>query len=109
MLVTLDGPGADYFFNQVFFIYHREIKFIDTSVRRGAIYVLLGDFNDCDIQYLIPTYNQFVNCTTTDNKTLDLFFCKLNVNMLIKLENVLPWETQTITCTGTVCHRIDQN
>ena len=34
--------------------------------------MLLGDFTDCDIQDLIPKYNQFVNCTTRDNKTLDL-------------------------------------
>ena len=39
--------------------------------------MLLGDFNDCDIQYLIPNYNQFVNCTTKDNKTLDLLFCNV--------------------------------
>ena len=30
--------------------------------------MLLGDFTDCDIQDLIPKYNQFVNCTTRDNK-----------------------------------------
>ena len=49
---------------------------IDDKYPEGAK-LLLGDFNDCDIQDLIPNYNEFVNCTTRDNKTLDLLFCNV--------------------------------
>ena len=36
--------------------------------------LLLGDFNGCSLRTYIPTYKQYVTCTTRENKTIDLCY-----------------------------------
>ena len=35
-----------------------------------------GDFNHCSLDYVLPTFHQFVDCSTRKNRTLALFVCK---------------------------------
>ena len=36
-----------------------------------------GVFNHASLSVRFPTFQQFVNCTTRENKTLDLFYAKI--------------------------------
>ena len=52
------------------------VHFMDENCPNG-IKLLLGDFNDCDIKRLIPSYQQCVKCSTREDKMLDLVFCNI--------------------------------
>jgi len=36
-----------------------------------------GDFNGCSLHTDIPTYKQYVTCTTRGNKTIDMCYCNI--------------------------------
>lgn len=39
--------------------------------------LILGDFNGCDISGDLPNFKQYVNCSTRNDKILDLCFCNI--------------------------------
>ena len=39
--------------------------------------LIMGDFNSCDFQEKIPTYEQYVECPTRGNNTLDKLYCNM--------------------------------
>lgn len=53
------------------------INKIDNECPEG-IKIVLGDFNGCVFHHIIPNYTQFVECSTRENRTLDLMFCNVN-------------------------------
>lgn len=42
-----------------------------------CVRIILGDFNHCNFEEKVPTYDQTVNCPTRDNATLDKMYCKV--------------------------------
>ena len=42
-----------------------------------AVKIITGDFNNCDFGKCVPTYTQFVNFATREDKLLDPFFCNV--------------------------------
>ena len=42
-----------------------------------AVKVITGDFNHCDLQKLLPGYEQQIKCTTRGQSKLDLFYCSV--------------------------------
>lgn len=52
------------------------ISTMDDSCPNG-INILLGDFNGCDINDMIPRYHQYVKCATRGDRTLDLLYCNI--------------------------------
>ena len=44
----------------------------------GAAIIIVGDFNECRLNRVLPNYHQYVNCPTRKNKTLD--FCFSNIS-----------------------------
>ena len=42
-----------------------------------AVKIITGDFNHCDLQKLLPGYQQQIECTTRGQHKLDLFFCSV--------------------------------
>ena len=58
--------------------------YMDENCSNG-INIILGDFNGCEIEKLIPNYYQYVKCTTRQDKILDLIFCNIkNAYKVIK-------------------------
>ena len=45
--------------------------------------ILTGDFNSCDFQKHVPHYQQCVNCSNREEKTLDLFFCNIKNSYVV--------------------------
>lgn len=52
------------------------VHLIDDYCPNG-ISLILGDFNGCDISDQLPHYQQFVDCPTRGDRTLDLIFCNI--------------------------------
>ena len=50
----------------------------DEDESPNSAIIVLGDFNHCDFQGKVPTYEQTVNCPTRDNSTLDKMYCNIN-------------------------------
>ena len=44
--------------------------------------LIMGDFNSCDFQEKIPTYEQYVECPTRGNNTLDKLYCNMRNSYL---------------------------
>ena len=42
-----------------------------------SVRIILGDFNHCDFQDNVPTYEQTVKCTTRGNNILDKMYCNI--------------------------------
>lgn len=40
----------------------------------AAFMAVMGDFNHTNLSTVLPTFKQYVNCITRDNKTLDMFY-----------------------------------
>ena len=47
-----------------------------------AVKILTGDFNHCDLQKLLPGYQQQIECTTRGQHKLDLFFCSVKDTLI---------------------------
>lgn len=45
------------------------------NVSLESVKIIPGDFNHCNFNDRIPTYEQFVNCTTRGDVTLDKLYC----------------------------------
>lgn len=43
----------------------------------GEFILITGDFNHASLSKTLPTFYQFVKCTTRENKTLDLFYANV--------------------------------
>ena len=43
----------------------------------GAFVIITGDFNHVSLSSTLPTFHQFVKCTTRDNKTIDLLYANV--------------------------------
>ncbi|CAJ1081508.1 uncharacterized protein LOC121656906 [Xyrichtys novacula] len=43
----------------------------------GAFIIITGDFNHVSLSSTLPTFYQFVTCTTRENKTLDLLYANV--------------------------------
>ena len=55
----------------------------------NGVNILLGDFNGCNIDGLLPNYYQFVDCTTRADKTLDLVYCNIkNAYKIVKRQPI---------------------
>jgi hypothetical protein len=42
-----------------------------------ALCLITGDFNHCNLKKTLPTFHQYVDCPTRNDKTLDLFYCNV--------------------------------
>lgn len=42
-----------------------------------ALLLITGDFNHASLSSTLPTFTQYVNCHTRDNRTLDLFYANI--------------------------------
>lgn len=56
----------------------------------GAFIVTAGDFNHVSLTTTLPTFYQFVKCTTTEHKTLDLLYSNVKNASTAKTPNALP-------------------
>ena len=54
-----------------------------------SVIIICGDFNHCNFQNGVPHYQQFVKCTTRDDKTLDLFFCNIKESYVARRKSPL--------------------
>ena len=52
---------------------HGEVSKLQTSHPQSLI-IISGDFNHTSLSSTLPTFSQYVDCTTRDNKTLDLLY-----------------------------------
>ncbi|XP_033182022.1 uncharacterized protein LOC117152902 [Anabas testudineus] len=43
----------------------------------NSFIIITGDFNHTSLDTTLPTFSQFVNCSTRDNKTLDLLYANI--------------------------------
>ena len=64
--------------------------------------IVLGDFNHCDFQRKVPTYEQTVNCPTRGNATLDKMYCNIKDGYKVfKRPNVGNGDHNMLYCVPT--------
>ena len=54
------------------------------NVSPESVKIILGDFNGSNFDEYVPSYQQFVNCTTREDRILDLMFCNVKHSYCVK-------------------------
>ena len=63
------------------------ISLIENS-HPDAVNLIMGDFNHCKIDDLIPTYTQYIDLPTRNNNTLDLCYGNINYGRNYKIKTL---------------------
>lgn len=54
-----------------------DVTNVAANSKPDAPIIIVGDFNQCSLHDVLPTFQQFVNCATRDCNTLDLVYCNV--------------------------------
>lgn len=74
VIVVYMPPSANY--NEAIKKLEEVVDTLEDKLPDAAI-IITGDFNQCPKNDMLPSYDQFVDCATREECTLDLLFCNI--------------------------------